>query len=168
VKDAVLIRAAEPLRSHLHDLLAGQNRATGQLRVVQRVRHRLLAVAVLPRSYHLREDSRVLVIARSDHDRVESRVGQHLLGVLKRLRPLPEQPLRIVGRPLAIHRPEVADAAQVEIGVGRGGHLEHLAVARRPMSAADLADLDPVVRPENPRVRTRGQQHRTGGEEISA
>jgi hypothetical protein len=96
----------------------------------------------------------VLVIAGPDHHRVQVRVGQHLLRVLKGLGPLPEKPLRIVGSALAVHRPQVAYAAQIEIRVRFGGHLEHLPMARRPVSAADLADLDPVIRAHDPRVRS--------------
>src|SRR5437773_4944325 len=84
----VLIRATEPLRSHLHHLLARQDRGAGQLGVFQGIRQWLLAIAVLAGSYYLRQDSRVLVIAGPDHHRVQIRIGQHLLGVLKGLGPL--------------------------------------------------------------------------------
>src|SRR5205814_622595 len=82
------------------------------------------------------------------------RIGQHLLGILKDLGPLPEKPLRILGSALAIHRPQVAYAAQIEIWVRFCGHLQHLPMARRPVPAADLADLDPVIRTQYPRVRS--------------
>ena len=110
----------------------------------------------------------MLVIAGPDHHGVQIRIGQHLLGVLKGLGPLPEQPLCIVGRALAIHRPQVADAAQIEIRVRFGGHLEHLSMARPAVSAANLADLDPVIRAQYPRVRFCCQQQRTCSEELSA
>ena len=94
----------------------------------------------------------MLVIAGRNHDGVQIRIGEHLLGILKRPGPFSKQPLGVVGGSLAIHRPEVADAAQVEVGVGLGGHLEHLPVARRSMPTADQPDLDPIVRADNSRV----------------
>src|SRR5262245_24183293 len=41
-------------------------------------------------------------------------------------------------------------------------------MAGRAMAAADLTDLNPIVRPEDSRVRTRRQRHRAAGEEVSA
>ena len=110
----------------------------------------------------------MLVIARSDHHRVQLGIGEHLFGVLIRLRPASEQPPGIVCRSFAIHRPQVADAAQVEVRIGFGGHLEHLSMTRGPVPAADLANLDPIVRPDDPRVRTRCQQQGAAGEKLSA
>ena len=150
----MLIRATQPLRSHLRHLLARQDGIAGQLGIFQGIRHWLFAIAVLAGSYYLRQDFRVLVIAGPDHHRVQFRIGQHLLGILKGLGTLPEKPLCVRGSALAIHRPEVTDAAQIEMRVGFSGHLEHLPVARRSVAAADLADLDPVIGPDNPRVRS--------------
>src|SRR5262249_30183289 len=48
VANLMLVRTAEPLRSHLHDLLTGENGIARQLGILQGIRHRLLAIAVLP------------------------------------------------------------------------------------------------------------------------
>jgi hypothetical protein len=110
----------------------------------------------------------VLMIAGRNHDGVQIGIGEHRLGILKRLRPFPKQLLSVVGGSLAIHRPEVTDAAQVEVRVRLGGHLEHLPVARRSMPAADQADLDPIIRADNSRVRSCGEQQRSCCEEVPA
>ena len=54
-----------------------------------------------------------------------------------------------------MNRPEIADAAQIEVGIGLGGHPEHLPVTGGSVPAADLADLNPVVRSNDPCVGPR-------------
>ena len=142
----LLIWIAQPLRAHLHHLLARLDRVARQLGVFQRVRHRLFAVAVLAGPHHFRQNPRVLVIAGADHHRVQFLVRQHFLGILEQLGPGAEQPLHIVGRPFAIHRPEIAHAAQIEIRIGLGRQFQHGAMAGRAMAHPDLPDLNAVVR----------------------
>ena len=117
---ALLIRATQPLRSHLRDLFACEYGFAGEPGVLQRVRHRLLAIAVLPGSHDLGQDSRVLVIPGTDHHGVQAGIREHLFGVLIRLRTLAEQPLRVVRRSFAIQRPQIADTAQIEIWIRLG------------------------------------------------
>ena len=68
---ALLVRIAQPLRPHLHHSIAFHNRISSKLGVFERIGHRLFAIAVLARAHHLRQDPRMLEIARSDHHRVE-------------------------------------------------------------------------------------------------
>jgi hypothetical protein len=76
----------------------------------------------------------------------------------------------IVGSALAVYGPEVAYAAQVEIRIGLRGQLQHLAMVRAPMAAADLADLNAIVGAANPAIGARGHGHdgRTGRSKKSS
>ena len=97
----------------------------------------------------------MLVIAGGDHHRIQFLVRQHFLGVLKHLGPGAEYPLRVVGGAFAVHRPEIADAAHIEIRIRLGGQLQHRAMAGSPVAAADLADLNAIVGAHNPGVGAR-------------
>ena len=94
-----------------------------------------------------------------------SSVGEHVLGVLEGGRSSAEELLGVARALLPVHRPDVADAAQVEVRVeGVGGSLEHPAQAVGPVAAADLADLDPVVGAHDPAVGAGGaREHRRAG-----
>ena len=50
---AVLVRVAQPLGAHLHDLLAGPHCITSQLGIGQRVGHGLLAEAIFACAHYL-------------------------------------------------------------------------------------------------------------------
>jgi hypothetical protein len=78
-----------------------------------------------------------------------------------------EQALHVVGRAVPIHGPQIAHATEVEVRIGAGRQLEHLPVTRRSMAAADQADLDAIVRPDNSRVGAGREEHRAGGEELA-
>src|SRR4051794_37953094 len=73
---AMLIGIAQPLRSHLDYLLAVADGVARQFRVFQRIRHWLLAVAVLPCSDDLGQQPRMLMITGADHHSVEFAIRQ--------------------------------------------------------------------------------------------
>ena len=97
----------------------------------------------------------MLVIAGADHDGIQILIRQHLFGKLEQLGARAKQPLRVVCGAIAVHRPEIADAAQIEIGVGLSRELQHGSMARRPVAASNLADLNSLIGPHNAGVRTR-------------
>jgi hypothetical protein len=107
----LLIRTTQPLRTHLHDLLTGEHSPARQFRILQRIRHRLLAVAILARPHYFSQQFRVLMVAGSNHDGIQFGICEHLLGVFERLRPFAEKLLRVIAGFLPVNRPEVADTA---------------------------------------------------------
>ena len=142
----MLIGIAEPLRPQLHHPIALQRRIPRHLGVFERIGHGLFAIAILTCAHHFRQQPGMLVIACADHHRVQLRVGQQLFRVLKGLGPHSEKLLGIVGGPIAVDRPEIADAAQIEVRVGLRRQLQHLPVAARGNGAAATgSDAGPLL-----------------------
>ncbi len=83
VPDLMLIGITQPLRPQLHHPIALQRGIPRQLGVFERIGHGLFAVAILAGAHHFSQKPGMLMVAGSDHHRVQLRVGQQLLGVLK-------------------------------------------------------------------------------------
>lgn len=73
------------LRSHLHYLPGCLYGGARGFRFTQNVSKRFFYIAVLPCPDHFRAEFGMLVIAGGDHHAIDSRVFEHLLGVLVNL-----------------------------------------------------------------------------------
>jgi hypothetical protein len=109
----------------------------------------------------------VLMIPGADHHRVQFGIGQQLLGILEALGALAEQLLRVIGRSLPVHRPEIAHAAQIEIGVCPGRELQHAPVTVGPVPASELANLNAIVGAHDSRIGKGGQRERRLGRGLN-
>jgi hypothetical protein len=105
------------------------------------------------------------MIAGRDHDRIQLRIREQLLGILESFGRVAEQLVSVIDRALTVHGPQVADAAEIEFRIRLRRELQHAAVARSPVPAAYLADLYTIVCPDDTAIGSRGagQQHGAGG-----
>src|SRR4051794_2621140 len=101
----VLIGIAEPLRAHLDNLLARPHGIASQQSILNGIGHGFLAIAVLAGLNNFRQDSRVLVISRSDHYRIKLRIREKFLGVFVPFWRLAEQLMRVIHCALPVDGP---------------------------------------------------------------